>query len=161
MRMSGFQGRSDTILTVRLAEEPDFKSMAVLMGELLDSEGSVGSNLKTQISALKWLTSRPESGRALCAALDGKVIGVCTNHYTISTALSELVCRIEDVVVDVTHRRQGIGKSLVVSAIKQAQKDGCARIYLHVGTFNIVAKSLYFELGFKKEEMDIMSYEPQ
>lgn len=158
MPISGFISGSGTSLAVRLAEEPDFRPMAELMGELLDSEGPVAANLKTQISALSWLTSQPSSGRALCATLDEELVGVCTNHYTISTALSELVCRIEDVVVSTSRRRQGIGKYLVLSAIEQAKKDGCGKIYLHVGKSNMAAQSLYYKLGFKKDEMEIMSY---
>lgn len=145
-------------VAVRLAREEDFTSMAILMGELLEAEGPIKSKLETQVSALRWLSSRPENGRALCAITDNTLIGVCTNHYTISTALSRLVCRVEDVVVSSAYRRRGIGELLVKSSIRQASQDGCARVYLHVGRNNVAAKSLYSKLGFERDEMEIMSY---
>lgn len=139
------------------AVETHFAEMADLMGLLFLQDGNALPDRQIQVKALKLLTDNPHYGRALCATLDGKVIAVCTLHYMISTALAELICRVEDVVVDPETRNRGVGRKLMRFAIEQARADGCKRMLLDIKTNNAGARTLYEALEFEVEDELVMT----
>jgi ribosomal-protein-alanine N-acetyltransferase len=53
-----------------------------------------------------------------------------------------------NVAVHQSHRRKGIAKKLVLSAVKLAHKKGAKRAFLEVRASNIAARNLYAGLGF-------------
>ena len=61
---------------------------------------------------------------------------------------------IDNVEVDKTHRRRGIGTQIIEHAIELARKRGVDSIELNVNSDNIPAKKLYEKMGFKKTNKD-------
>ncbi|MBI2682611.1 MAG: ribosomal protein S18-alanine N-acetyltransferase [Acidobacteriales bacterium] len=57
---------------------------------------------------------------------------------------------IENVVVSRAHRRQGIGKALVTTAVERARLAGAVRIHLEVRASNSAAIRLYAAAGFQE-----------
>jgi ribosomal protein S18 acetylase RimI-like enzyme len=58
-----------------------------------------------------------------------------------------------DIDVDEAHRGRGYGKAAMVFAESEARRRGLARIALHVGARNDVARNLYRSLGFEENEV--------
>jgi RimJ/RimL family protein N-acetyltransferase len=54
-------------------------------------------------------------------------------------------------MVDATHRRRGIGRALLDSAVGWAQAAGVRKLELHVFPHNAPAIALYEQFGFVKE----------
>lgn len=66
--------------------------------------------------------------------------------------------RIEDVIVDESFRNQGIGKALVLSALKMAQNAGAEGVALTSNPQRIEANNLYQRMGFKRWETNLYFY---
>lgn len=57
---------------------------------------------------------------------------------------------ITNLAVHPAYRRRGIGRLLLKNLIKEGKKRGLRRLTLEVRCSNLVAQSLYMELGFTK-----------
>ncbi len=87
----------------------------------------------------------------MLAALDGtKVVGVATLY--ILQKVAKRVARVEDVVVDVGYRGQGLGKRLMQELIAVARERGVKELELTSGADRVEANALYVKLGFKPKE---------
>lgn len=58
-----------------------------------------------------------------------------------------------DIDVDEPYRGRGYGKAAMVFVEEEARRRGLARIALHVGGRNDVARNLYRSLGFEENEV--------
>ncbi len=87
----------------------------------------------------------------------GKIIGTLSfATFRVPTGLN---FRIEDVVVDQTARGKGVGRKLMVYAIKEAQIRGTDKIDLTSSTVRIAANQLYVSLGFKLKKTNVYRLE--
>ncbi|HXD59870.1 MAG TPA: GNAT family N-acetyltransferase [Thermoleophilaceae bacterium] len=74
--------------------------------------------------------------------------GVAVLRYRHSLWWDALDCNLEDLFVEESARRTGLGEELVVAAIERAAARGCARVELDVNESNAAAVALYEKLGF-------------
>jgi len=74
--------------------------------------------------------------------------GVAVLRYRNSLWWDALDCNLEDLFVEESARRTGLGEELVVAAIERAAARGCARVELDVNESNAAAVALYEKLGF-------------
>ena len=58
-----------------------------------------------------------------------------------------------DVDIDEPHRGHGYGRAAMLFAEDEARRRGLARLALHVGARNDVARNLYRSLGFEENEV--------
>lgn len=65
---------------------------------------------------------------------------------------------IEDVIVDVSVRGQGVGKSLVKEAIIRAQKLGAVTVDLTSRPSRVEANALYQSLGFRLRDTNVYRF---
>ena len=61
---------------------------------------------------------------------------------------------LNDLYVDTGFRKQGIGETLIKSAIEFAKKEGAKYVELSTSIDNYTAQSLYTAIGFEKQEPD-------
>lgn len=61
---------------------------------------------------------------------------------------------LNDLYVDAGFRKQGIGETLIKSAMEFAKKEGAKYIELSTATDNYTAQGLYIAIGFEKQEPD-------
>jgi ribosomal protein S18 acetylase RimI-like enzyme len=54
-------------------------------------------------------------------------------------------------MVSVAHRRRGIGRALLETAVKWAEANGVRKLELHVFPWNEPAIQLYERFGFERE----------
>jgi ribosomal protein S18 acetylase RimI-like enzyme len=69
--------------------------------------------------------------------------------------------RIEDVVVDLDARGQGVGTALTMAAIDQAQAQGARSIDLTSRASRVAANRLYQQLGFQLRDSNVYRYQPR
>lgn len=55
---------------------------------------------------------------------------------------------IENVITDIKHRRQGIGKNVVLSAVEYAKKSNCYKVLLLSSIKRVEAHKFYEAIGF-------------
>ena len=79
---------------------------------------------------------------------DAAAGGVCQLRYRHSVWTAAEDCWLEDLFVDETARRAGLGEALVECAIGRARARGCRRIELDVSQSNGAAWALYERMGF-------------
>jgi ribosomal protein S18 acetylase RimI-like enzyme len=61
---------------------------------------------------------------------------------------------LNDLYVDTGFRKQGIGETLIKSAMEFAKKEGAKYLELSTAVDNYTAQSLYTAIGFEKQEPD-------
>ncbi|HYZ00263.1 MAG TPA: GNAT family N-acetyltransferase [Candidatus Binatia bacterium] len=112
--------------------------------------------LSSGTTTLELLTELVEDpGSALFVARrDGLVLGSATLG-SFRTA-EGLHCRIEDVVVDFSARRQRVGEKLVLACMERARERGAFAVTLNSAPARVAANGLYRKLGF--EQRDTNSY---
>jgi len=80
---------------------------------------------------------------------DGTVVGrlsLARDPHPASTHVADL-----GLMVAATHRRRGIGRSLLSTAVSWAQDSGIRKLELHVFPWNEPAIRLYESFGFERE----------
>jgi ribosomal protein S18 acetylase RimI-like enzyme len=93
-----------------------------------------------------------DSASTLLIARDesGVIVGALTLAvYRVPTGIRSII---EDVIVDISARGQGIGEALMLRAIEIAREKGAANISLTSNPVRSAANSLYVKLGFQKRE---------
>jgi ribosomal protein S18 acetylase RimI-like enzyme len=117
---------------------------------LLDSPESFGSSYEEEREyPLKRFKDRLESGCTLGAFLHEELVGMVTLMEETRNKTRHKAT-IYAMYVRPAQRGQGIGKKLMIEAIKQAKRiNGIEQIHLSVVTSNDAAKQLYLSLGFE------------
>ena len=93
-----------------------------------------------------------EASSTLLAARNesGQIIGALNlTIYRVPTGIRSII---EDVIVDLSARGQGVGEALMQKAIEIAKEKGAANITLTSNPIRMAANSLYLKMGFKKRD---------
>jgi ribosomal protein S18 acetylase RimI-like enzyme len=74
---------------------------------------------------------------------DGALLGLA--HYVLHphTFSMKIVCYLEDLWVEPSARRAGVGRALIDALIARAKEQDWRRVYWHTETDNVAARSLY------------------
>ncbi len=81
---------------------------------------------------------------------NGRIVGALTLAvYRVPTGIRSVI---EDVIVDVTVRGEGIGEALMRRAIELAREKGANNISLTSNPMRKAANKLYLRVGFTKRE---------
>jgi ribosomal protein S18 acetylase RimI-like enzyme len=81
---------------------------------------------------------------------DGVIVGALSlTVYRVPTGIRSII---EDVIVDISARGQGIGEELMLRAIEIAREKGAAGITLTSNPMRVAANKLYVRLGFQKRD---------
>jgi ribosomal protein S18 acetylase RimI-like enzyme len=96
------------------------------------------------------------STRVLLARIDDKTVGTLTlAQFTVPSGRRAWI---EDVVVDESARRQGVGEALVNAAMEIARTDGVRTVDLTSRQGRDDAHRLYEKLGFDVRETNVYRY---
>ena len=80
------------------------------------------------------------------AEVDGAVAGIANYYPHPDTWEDGAVCYLEDLYVDESHRRTGIGKALIEDLRQRCLENGWLRLHWDTTTDNARARSVYDEL---------------
>lgn len=138
---------------VREAREADLDTMVELLGHLFKQEADFAPSQSKQRRALSLILARPSAGRLFVLTLGGKVLGMVSLLFTISTAEGGKAAWLEDLVVLPEQRGRGLGTRLLRAAVDWARKEGITRITLLTDADNLGARGLYLRHGFSASAM--------
>lgn len=86
----------------------------------------------------------PESGVLIrIATIEDLAVGFTASVLHPGTWALEPVCYLEDLFVDHTARRRGVGSRLIQDLIDQGKARGWARLYWHTRAGNAAARDIY------------------
>jgi GNAT superfamily N-acetyltransferase len=139
-----------------IARDEDVDQLVDLLGLLFAQEADFAPDAQKQGRALRQILADESLGRVYVARDAGRVVGMCSLLYTVSTAEGGKAAWLEDLVVRPQSRGRGIGKMLLKHAIGQAHADGFGRITLLSDADNERAHTLYRKLGFTDSPMRTM-----
>lgn len=94
------------------------------------------------------LLARNPASRQIIGALNLTV-------YRVPTGVRAII---EDVIVDLSARGQGVGEALMQRAITLAKEKQAASIALTSNPLRVAANALYIKLGFEKRETNAYVY---
>lgn len=138
---------------VSIATLAEIDELVHLLNLLFTQDIEFEPDYENQKAGLEQIISNPSVGEILLMKVDGKVAGMVSLLYSISTALGGKVAILEDMVMDANFRRNGLGKELLHEAIAFAQKRGCLRLTLLTDFDNEAAIRFYQSAGFSLSKM--------
>lgn len=94
---------------------------------------------------------RDSSSTLMVARNDsGEIVGALTlTVYRVPTGIRSII---EDVIVDISARGQGVGEAMMRYAIDIARERGASNISLTSNPLRVAANRLYLRVGFTKRE---------
>lgn len=81
-----------------------------------------------------------------------QIAGLATCFVNFSTFKAKPYINIHDLIIDIRHRRKGLGRNLLLQIESIAKERKYCKITLEVREDNTTAQNLYKELGFKDAE---------
>lgn len=141
------------MLQIRPAVETDIPALARLLGQLFEQEAEFRPDESAQRSGLRQILADPSVGLVLVADDDGRVTGMVTLLFTISTALGARVALLDDLVVDRAMRGRGTGAALMAGVLDACRAARIARVTLNSDADNNAAHRFYERSGFRRSAM--------
>ena len=139
-------------MKIRTATKEDIPAMAELLHQLFSIEADFTPDFALQSLGLEMLLDR-ETAELFVAEIDGQVVGMCTAQVIVSTATGKEVAAVEDVVIDIDHRGQGIGSSLLLHLEDWAARRDLGRLQLLADRDNAPALGFYRRQGWRQTNL--------
>jgi GNAT superfamily N-acetyltransferase len=137
-------------ILVRPAQKRDLEAMVNLLIQLFTIETDFEIDPARHRRGLKMMIDGCGKHRCVYVAeADEGVVGMATAQSLISTAKGHWVALVEDVVIDVRFRAQGIGRRLMAAIETWAVAHGAARLQLLADRTNFTALDFYDRLGWR------------
>ena len=131
----------------------DLPELVVLLNDLFTQDIEFVPDWEKQKNGLEAILINPEIGEILVLKGDGKILGMVSLLYSVSTALGGKVAILEDMIIHQDYRKQGFGKELLGEAIRFSKERNCLRLTLLTDFNNDPAISFYQQFEFKKSDM--------
>jgi len=103
--------------------------------------------------ARDFLQARLDAGESvvLLATRDGAAVGFTQLYPLFSSVRTARLWLLNDLFVDPTTRRGGVGRALLAAAADFARADGAAGLVLETGRDNAAARALYRAAGWHED----------
>jgi GNAT superfamily N-acetyltransferase len=131
----------------------DILQLCDLLALLFKQEADFIPDRARQERALRLILGQPETGRIFCARFEGRVTGMVSLLFTISTAEGGRAAWLEDMVVHPDWRGKGLGNRLLQYALAAGKTQGCSRVTLLTDGDNRPAMRFYERAGFERSSM--------
>jgi GNAT superfamily N-acetyltransferase len=131
---------------VREATSDDYNGCFPLLEQLY--HGDIGSRFKEVFNKF----AGGDIGCVLMAEQHGKTLGVLVGSYYLDIDWEGKVAKIQALIVDVKHRKKGIGKKLVQRLVEKAKQIGCCAVRSRINRKNEIACSFHKKLDFWEAE---------
>jgi PhnO protein len=90
-----------------------------------------------------------QSQKLIVGYVDGRIVGFCSLSIKNNFWQAGKLGTVDELVVDVSYRGQGIGKQLMESITQIAIDNNCKRIELESSFYRTDAHRFYESIGFK------------
>ncbi len=81
-----------------------------------------------------------------------KIIGFALNYNTFSSLALNKIVILNDLFVDSSARKKGVGEKLILETVALAKEIGSHTIRLRTAKSNTAAQKLYHKMGFVRED---------
>ena len=134
-------------LRIRMAEEKDVPVLLEFIKKLALYERLSHVVTATEEILHRNLFGKKRAAEAILAEYQGRVAGFAVYFYNFSTFEGKPGIFIEDLYVDESHRRQGLGLAMFMYIARLAKERGCGRLEWSVLDWNEPAIQFYENLG--------------
>jgi GNAT superfamily N-acetyltransferase len=138
---------------ITLANLQDIPELISLLTVLFSQDIEFEPNREKKQNGLLQIIIHPEIGEILVLKGDGKIIGMVSILYSVSTALGGKVAILEDMVIKPSFRNLGLGSELLKTAIEFAKNRNCLRVTLLTDFDNETAIHFYENFKFSKSSI--------
>jgi len=83
---------------------------------------------------------------------EAKAIGFTLIYTTFSSVLLSKMLILNDLYVDSSVRKNGVGEKLILQTIALAKELGIELVRLRTAKNNVIAQSLYYKMGFLRDK---------
>jgi len=135
------------MLTIRPATRGDVSTILSLVRELAAFERAPDSVVATEEDFLRHGFGDRASFRTLLVEWDGVVAGFALYCFGFSTWTGAPFLHLEDLFVQPTYRKRGLGLALMQALAMEARAAGCKRFVWNVLDWNAPAIRFYESLG--------------
>ncbi|MES9851200.1 MAG: GNAT family N-acetyltransferase [Candidatus Thiodiazotropha sp. L084R] len=142
--------------SIRYALSSDLVNMAELLEQLFSIEADFEVDLATQLSGLKLLLKSENGQIFVVEDINREVVAMATLQKVVSTAEGGVVAWVEDIIVDESHRGQGIGNSLLTHIQEWAEAGEIKRLQLVADRDNQPALSFYSQHNWIKTNLVVL-----
>ena len=139
--------------SICVADESCVDDLVLLLKSLFAQEAEFRFDEDAQRRGLLAILTMPSTGMILVIRENGRIVGMVSLLYTISTALGGRVALLEDMVIEKSSRKKGYGRTLLKACLRYAKENGCLRITLLTDHDNDVAIAFYESEGFRRSPM--------
>ena len=87
-----------------------------------------------------------------CEENSDKIIGFVLNYITFSSLALNKIVILNDLFVDNSARKKGVGEKLILETVALAKEIGSHTIRLRTAKNNTAAQKLYHKMGFVRED---------
>jgi GNAT superfamily N-acetyltransferase len=130
-------------LTVRDAGAADAKAVATLLGQL-------GYSAEPGAVAARLQRLEIVGDRVVVAEVEGEVVGLAHIQVTPTIEYDRPAAKIGALVVDESHRGEGVGRALVDTLEQEARARGCVVMFLTTSARRTDAHEFYRRVGLEE-----------
>lgn len=155
-RMSPATPPAEPRIEFGLATKAETPQLVELLGTLFSIEADFVPNAAKQQRAVEMILGDPRIGVIYVAREAGRVVGMVSTLYTVSTAEGGMSAWLEDMVVRPECRGRGVGAGLLEYAVVGAREAGVRRLTLLSDEDAAQAHAVYASEGFQFSGMRVM-----
>jgi N-acetylglutamate synthase-like GNAT family acetyltransferase len=130
-------------LTIRDAEARDADAISALLGQL--GYPATGEALPARLERLQIV-----GDRVVVADLDGAVVGLAQLHVSPTLEYERPAAKLAALVVDASHRGEGVGRALVEAMEAEARARRCELLFLTSAARREDAHEFYRRVGLEE-----------
>lgn len=139
-------------MKIRHATIEDSAVIAQLMAQLIEASGYEDLQVSPgQIEESLRKMADSHAYQVLLAEEQGQVVGLLSLSFRHTLFHPALSAFIDELVVEQSHRRRGVGRQLVAEAIERCRAAGCCEIEVSTERSNEAAQKFYRQHGFSHE----------
>ena len=144
-------------LTFRTAERQDSNLILEYIKKLADYEKRSHEVIATESNIEKWVFDEGQA-EVIFAILDGKVIGFALYFLSFSTYLGNVNMHLEDLFIEVEHRKKGYGKALLKELGKIVIERGYGRMEWTCLSWNEPGIEFYKSIGAERKDWELFHF---
>lgn len=109
------------------------------------------SDLALAESFIRERVVRGEAAILVCVTDPDEIVGFAQLYPSFSSVSAAPTWILNDLFVDDSHRRKGVGRALLEAVLVFGRESGAAYVSLETGLMNQAAQKLYEETGFQRQ----------
>ncbi len=144
------------MITIEKARTNEIYDMCILLKTLFSKEKEFEPDFDKQKRGLEMIIENSDIGFINLIKDNGKIVGMVSILYTVSTFLGEKAAVLEDMVMSEKYIGKGFGTMLIKKSILEAESNGVKRVTLLTDKNNDKSVKFYKKNGFINSDMIVM-----